>query len=206
MSNRRAAKASLGLRAHSGWAVIVSVGGSGHPAAVLDRRRVELVDAAHPECRQPYHAAQGLPVQNAKSLIEDCGERARQLAREAVGAALAALRRDTLDARSCGLLLGSSRPLPGLQGILASHAMIHAAEGELFRGVLAEAAAHFGLAVVGLREREIEAAAATALRTAAPALGGLLREQGRRLGPPWRRDEKLATLAAWVAMARRAKS
>ena len=30
-----------------------------------------------------------------------------------------------------------------------------------------------------------------------------LAEFGRTLGPPWRQDEKLATLAAWLALAAR---
>ena len=45
---------ALGWRSHSGWAVLVAVGGSAARPVVLDRQRVELVDGSLP--RQPYHA------------------------------------------------------------------------------------------------------------------------------------------------------
>src|SRR5258708_3996478 len=49
--------AALGFRAHSGWAVGVVVTGSRSNLEVLERRRIEIADAAIPGSKQPYHAA-----------------------------------------------------------------------------------------------------------------------------------------------------
>ena len=47
--------ATLGWRAHSGWAVVVAVGGLPADPIILSREHVELLDGSLP--RQPYHAA-----------------------------------------------------------------------------------------------------------------------------------------------------
>ena len=39
--------AALGLRAHSGWAALVAVGGGPASPQVLDRRRIEMADGRH---------------------------------------------------------------------------------------------------------------------------------------------------------------
>jgi hypothetical protein len=100
----------------------------------------------------------------------------------------------------CGLLLASGRALPSLEKILASHALIHTADGELFREALDRASAQCELQVIRLRERELLARAAEALRVRADVLLRRVTELGRPLGSPWSRDEKFAALAAWLAL------
>jgi hypothetical protein len=56
------------------------------------------------------------------------------------------------------------------------------------------------LPVKGVRERELYSQAATTLDRSADQLSSYLSEQGRSLGPPWREDQKYATLAAWLAL------
>ena len=56
----------------------------------------------------------------------------------------------------CAILLASGRALPSLSKILASHALVHTAEGEFFRKVVREACEHCGIPVVGFRERELD--------------------------------------------------
>jgi hypothetical protein len=98
------------------------------------------------------------------------------------------LRQNRHEVVRCGVLLGSGRPLPELAAILASHALIHTAEGELFRDALVWAARECGLPVTGVREKGLNAAALKRL----DALG-------KALGPPWTQDQKYATLAALMA-------
>ena len=100
-----------------------------------------------------------------------------------------------------GILLASGRPLPGLAATLASHALIHTAEGELFREALAQASESAGLTVLGVREREAYERGAAALRLASDKLRLRLSEMGRAVGAPWTQDEKLAALAAWLVLA-----
>jgi hypothetical protein len=193
---------ALGLRAHSGWASLVALAGPPTSPTVVARRRIDLADAAIEGSKQPYHEAEGKKPEEAERIVTRCTESSRRLAREAVGAVVDELRGRDHDVAGCGLLLASGRPLPeDVHAILASHALIHAAEGEMFRDVLVRASEHFSLRVSRVREREVLARAAEVTGLATPELQRRLVEEGRRLGPPWRQDEKLATLAAWVALA-----
>jgi hypothetical protein len=166
------------------------------------RRRLELADPAIAGSKQPYHEAEGRTAKEAERIVGRCMESSRALAREALGAALSTLRAQRHDVAGCGLLLASGRPLPDdLPAILASHALIHAAEGEMFRDVLARASEHFSLPVTGVRERDLLARAAEATGLPPAELPRRVGEMGRSLGPPWRQDEKLAALAAWLVLA-----
>ena len=70
----------------------------------------------------------------------------------------------------------------------------------MYRAVLRSGCESVGVAVVGWRERDIEAAAARRLKLAADALRARVGGLGKPLGPPWTQDEKLATLAAWLVL------
>ena len=54
--------------------------------------------------------------------------------------------------------------------------------------------------MTGARERDLPALCAAALGVSEGALRKRLAELGRELGPPWRQDQKSATLAAWLAL------
>lgn len=193
--------AAIGWRAHSGWAALIAVAGPLRAPVVVERRRVELVDRALPGAAQPFHAARDLPPAEGERFVARCREASLRLARQATAATAEALRRGGYRLTACGLLQSSARPLPELAAVLASHALVHTAEGELFRGVLAAAAADHGLAVLRVKERELRERCTIGLGVGAGDLDRRLAELGRALGPPWRQDEKLATLAAWLALA-----
>ena len=190
----------MGLRAHSGWAVLVTVAGSLRSPAVLDRRRIVLADGVIAGSKQPYHAAEKLPFDRAERFLAQCRESSARLAAESVAQAVDDLARRGYKVAAAGLLLASGRPLPDLVGILASHALIHTAEGELFRNVLALASEHHGLPVFKVKERELAGHGATLLGVSAEELPGRLAAIGKTLGPPWRQDEKYAALAGWLAL------
>ena len=169
---------------------------------VVDRRRIELADASIEGSKQPYHEAEGKKPKEAERIVTRCTESSRRLGREALRAVVDELRGGTHDVVGCGLLLASGRTLPGdVHAILASHALIHAAEGEMYRDVLRRASEHLSLRVTGVREREVLARAAEATGRPPSELQRRVTEMGRALGPPWRQDEKLATLAAWTVLA-----
>jgi hypothetical protein len=195
------ARAALGWRAHSGWASLIAVGGSPDAPAVVARRRIELTDGTIAGAVQPFHAARGLELAAAERLVGRCREATLRLARRALRATAEELRLQGYGIAACGLLQSSARPLPAFAAVLTSHALVHTAEGELFREALAGAAAAQGLAVVRVKERELLGRCAAELRLGEEALKRRLAELGRTLGPPWRQDEKLATLVAWLALA-----
>jgi hypothetical protein len=194
-------KAALGLRAHSGWAALVAVAGTRRSVEVVDRRRIDLADPAVPGPKQPYHEAEGQALPKARRIVKSCAEQARRRALKSLRAVVAELRSQGEEVVGCGLLLASGRPLPALESILASHALIHTADGELFREAIVYASRECDLPVAKVRERELSERAVRDLRIPADQLQRLLAEMGRKLGPPWRQDEKLAATAAWIALA-----
>jgi hypothetical protein len=103
--------------------------------------------------------------------------------------------------KSCGLILASGKPLPKLEKILASHALIHTADGELFREAIVHASARSGLRMSTVKERELLDRAGQAFRMKSVAVLHQVTELGRPLGSPWTQDEKFATIAAWLALA-----
>ncbi len=194
-------RAALGLRAHSGWAALVVVGGPPHSPEVMHRRRIELADPGIPGSKQPYHAAEGLPLEKAEELVRRCADAARLLARRALRAVIDELRESGQEVVGCGLLLASGRPATTLAATLASHALIHTAEGELFRNALTHASEQCGLPVTAVKERELFAHGAAQLGVRIDNLQRQLNELGRPIGPPWRQDQKLAALVGWLALA-----
>jgi hypothetical protein len=183
-------KIALGFRAHSGWAAMVAVGGTVGAPRILDRRRIVIADAELPGSRQPYHAAAGLPLAAAEALVRNAIESSRALALEALAAAVNSLRREGHEVAVCAVLFGAAKPLPPPESILASHALIHTAEGVMFRDVLAWAANRSQFRLECIREKELDA---ESLRK----IGSL----GRLIGPPWTQDQKFATVAALRALA-----
>jgi len=78
---------------------------------------------------------------------------------------------------------------------------MHAAEGELYREVLARARAGCALPVTGVPERDLYDRAAAALQVPVPDLRRRAAELGRACGPPWAQDQKSAAPVAWLALA-----
>jgi hypothetical protein len=177
-------RTALGFRAHSGWAALVAVAGTIDAPQILERGRIIIGNT-----KQPYHAAAELPFPQAEALVQNAIESSRALAAEAISAAIKALHAQGHEVAGCGVVLGSGKPLPALEKILASHALVHAAEGELFRDVLVWAAKQCRLPVTGVREKSLDA------RVLA-RVGSL----GKLIGPPWTQDQKYATVAAFKVL------
>jgi hypothetical protein len=196
-------QAAIGVRAHSGWTAMVAIALEEGSPWVLWRGRPHLVETFTFEFRQPFHTAEKLPIDEARGVIVHAREEATRLAQHAI----ATVQRRAADVghevTNCGLLLASGRPLPSLQRILASHALIHTADGELFREALVAAAKSSGLEVFAIKESEVVASASRELGMKPDAILRRITRLGADLGPPWAQDEKLAALAAWMALMHR---
>jgi hypothetical protein len=190
---------TIGLRAHTGWAVAVALAGPPEAPVVVDRRRLDLT---HPEVpRQAFHVAADLDAGAAEELVARATRTAEDLASEAVRGLTGRLRAAGHELAGAGVGLGSGRRLGPLAQVLASHAAMHAAEGELYREVLVHALQACDLPVTGVPERDLWDRAATVLRLPAAELRPRVAELGRPCGPPWAQDQKLAAVAAWLALA-----
>jgi len=182
-------RTALGFRAHSGWAAVVAAGGTVDAPHVLERRRIVIADPDMPGSRQPYHAATELPLTLATDLVRKAIESSRALALEAIDATWRTLRSRGHEVAGCAVLTGSGKPLPELEKILASHALIHTAEGALFREALLWAARECGLRAACVSEKGLDSEALRRLGTL-----------GKAIGPPWTQDQKYAALAALVTL------
>ncbi len=193
--------AAVGFRVHSGWTALVTVCLEKGAPLVLARERVHLVETFTYEFRQPYHTAEKLLLGQARDFIERVRDEARRLAHRAIHGLQNDLQKQGIALKGCGLVLSSGRPLRDLEKILGSHALIHTADGELFREAIVHSGALCGLRTEGIKERELLERAARDLRVQPAALMRRITELGRPLGSPWSQDEKFATLAAWLALA-----
>lgn len=192
--------AALGFRVHSGWTAMVAVSAVADAPQVLIRERPHLVKAFTYEFRQPYHTAKRKPVAEAHGFITRVQDEASKLACQAIQSAQNHIAQRGYEVARCGLLLAASRPLPDLAHILASHALIHTADGELFRRALLDAGESCGCRVFAVKERELLETACRALRQPQQEIARRLTGLGSALGSPWSQDEKLAALVAWLSL------
>jgi len=193
--------AALGFRAHSGWTVLVALSVQKGVPCVLARQRVHLVETFTYKFRQPYHTAKRMAPDEGRAFIAQVQAKARRLAYRAIRDFQNSLQAQGYRLTCCGLVLASGRPLPRLAQILASHALIHTADGELFRGAILHASDRCDLGSAAVKERELLNEASRVLRLKPDELGRRIADLGREIGPPWSQDEKFASLVAWMALA-----
>lgn len=194
-------RAAIGVRAHSGWGALVAVTNNAGTVEVINRRRVNIIAPGTPRAKQPYHFAENLELAEAEAFIDKCSAASERLALSAIRELVGELRDRHYRLVGSAVLLASGRPLPPLSKILASHALIHAAEGEFFRRMFWKAFEDLDLTVTGVRERDLDECAHTTFGRAATGMQQQISTLGRVLGPPWTQDQKAAALAALLLLA-----
>jgi hypothetical protein len=185
-----------GFAIHTGWAAAVLVAGDARRPVVLDRRRVTLCPDSLP--RQVYHAAQELPPAKAALLVREVHE-AVDRTTGLVLDELAAVAKEHGNLVAVGVT-GLPRDVPVLEKVLASHALLHLAEGELYRGAICDAADARGCTVVPIDAKHGIAETARAVGVAPEPFGRRLAGLRTELGAPWQADHRLATAAALAAL------
>jgi hypothetical protein len=203
---------ALGFRPHTSWTVAVAVGGQLASPRVVERRMVALTDEDQVP-GQVYHAAVGLEPAAAEALVRRAGEIVAKITAHEVARFVTDLRSagHTPVVAGVGTTAGGSKGTGGagrgppgdVAFVLAAHPRMHAAEGELYGEALAEALDDAGVPVTRVHPRELGAFAARRLHRDVSELQRSVTALGVPLGPPWRKDEKEATLLAWAALADR---
>ena len=188
-------KAIIGVSDHGGWAVLVTAAGDG---ALLDRRRVELVDDGLPKI--PHHSeCQRLPIDQAVALVERVrasAERHAKLVLDAVAT--------TLPNRIRGIALRQCPPLPPtIAERIQDYYAQNNADWVMYRQALAAAAEARGWAVHWFDAKKVFTAASEALGT--DNINAHFLQLRKSIGPPWSQDHKLAMAAAIVAARPRQK-
>ncbi len=109
---------------------------------------------------QPYHFAKGQSLSAAERYLAECAAASEQLALKVLRETVEQTERRGKVIARCAILLAAGRNLPALPNILASHPLIHTAEGEFFRQSFRRAGELLGMEVTGIRERDLESAPA----------------------------------------------
>jgi len=198
--------AALGFRVHSGWTALVALCLEGNVPQVLVRQRPKLVQEFTYKFRQPFHTAEKMPMDRAREFVASVESVAIQLAEGAIQTIQVELRKQGHELTCFGLPLASAKPLPSFDKILRSHALVHTADGELFRRTLIHANERCQIAAFMLPERELLTVACKTLKINKAELMNRLTTFGKRIGPPWSQDEKFAAMAAWLALLHRSRT
>jgi hypothetical protein len=198
-------RAAIGVRMHSGWGALVAVSNNAGTVEVIDRRRIVVIPPGTPGAKQPYHSAENLELSEAEKFIAACFAASKRLAVAAVREVLDELRGRHYRVVGSAVILASGRALPPLSKILASHPLLHAAEGEFYREVFSKGCEDLDLSVTGIRERDLDESVRASFDKAATRIGKQISTLGRSLGPPWTLDQKTAALAALLVLANKQK-
>ena len=185
-----------GFAIHTGWAAAVLVGGDARAPVVVDRRRVTLCPDTLP--RQVYHAVQDMPPAKAALLVREVHAAVDELTDDVIGE-LADVAREHGPLVAVGVT-GFPRDVPALDKVLRSHALLHLAEGELYRGAICDAADARGLTVVPIHPKDGISETAHAVGAPVEPFARRLVELRAEVGAPWQADHRLATAAALAAL------
>lgn len=192
----------LGFAPHSGWAAVVAIGGTRVLPLVLARERLELADASLAGAKQPYHAIEALPLEKARERLVKFQASAARLAAAGLRMLVQTARAAGIEPLAAGILDSAGRDGATLEAILASHALIHTADGNHFREALGAACTAQKLPFTRIRQRDLASEAARELKRAPQELTAAVARLGREVGAPWGADQKGAALIAWLLLAR----
>jgi hypothetical protein len=194
-------KAAFGLKAHSGWGVLVAVGLHDGKLHALERRRIELIEEKDANwAKQPYHAAEGLKADAACNLVTRGMAEAQRSAVREMRAALRWSHKLGHEIVACAVLVPDPMSNWTTAEILAVHFRMHKAEGVLFSDALVQGARVCGLNVIAIPEKQLSQHAEQSLTMPMSHLMKTMVTLGKSAGAPWGKDQKNAALAAMIGL------
>jgi hypothetical protein len=190
-------RVAIGLKARTGRAILVAVGGDVRGPQLVERSQMKLLpDGAW----APYHAAEALEPAQARESVRRDIETAHRLAASGIRDAVQRIAHAGHDVCGGAVMVGAGMPAWSTDEILAVHVRMHQAEGELFRDVLVAGVRDCPLALTTLPDKSALEDAARRLGVTRARLDEHLASLGKSAGPPWGKDQKEAAAAALVAL------
>jgi hypothetical protein len=158
---------------------------------------------------EPYHVAadmcpNGKVSAKAAAAVAEGRKRQDRLAANGLADILENLRGEKREPAAAALLInraGWVTDLLSYSVAFADHPPV--AEGLAVRDALRFACKQAGLAVAEVDEKSLPDLASEVLRLSPPAIDTRLKALGAEAGKPWRKEQKLACLAAWLTLARK---
>ena len=188
---------TIGLRAKTGRAVAVVLGGTKAAPVVVSKSEIKLTDPEIPETFQPYHEVMDLPWEQSQQAVRTFTRPIEAVARKTLAKMVKELQAEGLTVKGAGIVGSKDRDLTRIGNY---HIRAHAAEGILFRSVLELAAKAGAVKSRSFSDRELDNIAASELGIEITVLKRRLNELGKELPAPWRTDEKHAATAAWLML------
>lgn len=207
-------RVGLGLRAlkGGGWAVAMRLDG-GEPNILLsafiptaaegDRLALEPYGVAYGMARGP----DGKASAEAAAVVAEGLRRQGDLAARGLGAIVGALRGEGYGPIAAALLVNRAGWITdALEYSLGWPEHVPVAEGLAVRDALRTACSRNGLDVAELDEKSLQDVATATLGLSGEALDARLKELGASAGKPWRKEQKLTCLAAWIVAVERSRA
>ena len=133
---------SIGLRAKTGRAIAVVLGGSIEEPVVLLKTEIKLVDPKVPATAQPYHEVMDLPWEESQRAVRKYAAAIERTAQKALARLIEEQRSNGREIVGVAIVGAPDRDLARIGN---PHIRAHAAEGVLFRRVLDLASQSNGL-------------------------------------------------------------
>jgi len=200
----RRAPCVVSVAEHTGWAHLVCIAAPGLVPAVIERRRVTLIDPGVP--RQPYeHDSTAMREDDANALIA-------QVRRSIAARTSEALTRVVTElGRSYALVALAIRKPPfarlpeTVAAVRTSYRLQCAADGMLYQLAICRTARQLGLDVLMCRRGEEISWAAEELGVTTGEVEAFVDRAGRPAGPPWTLEHRRAYAAGIAVLAARTR-
>jgi len=198
-------RAAIGVSAHMGWAATAVVTVEAGRLRVIRTGRIETARPDDRAAREPYHVAggiRGLARVPRPPDPESALERGLNAQRRATARSIARLV-DELESRGyrlarAGILTGRGRPAASFAKATGSHTQIHIQEGLAVRESIRAALDAQRVEVRLIDHKSLDRIAETELDDANSQLQTAQPDDGGA----WRKEEKQAATAAWLALKR----
>ena len=189
---------------HTGWAHLVCVAARGRVPAVIERRRVTLIDPGLPT--QPYeHDTMAMREDEAEELVA-------RIQKSVSVCTIRALERLVGELAATAAVVALTIREPPFPSIPKSVAAVHAsyqlrcsADGMMYQQAICRAAHRLKLAVHLCKRGEEAALAAEQLAVTADEVAAFVAGPGRPTGPPWTEEHRRAFAAGIAALAAHAR-
>jgi hypothetical protein len=201
-------RGALGIRAIRGGGVVVAVAFDRNTPRVAASSFIATADQGDRLAREPYHVAvemkrraDGKPSAEATAAVAEGRKRQDQLAAKNLKELIEALRRGGFEPTTAALLVNRA----GWVTDLLSYSLAFADHPPVAEGLAVRDAFRFAIKRVKLALAEVDEKSlpdlAAALRLGSASVDAQLKVLGAQAGKPWRKEQKLACLAAWVTLA-----
>jgi hypothetical protein len=196
---------ALGFRAVRGGCAVVAVAVEDGTPRVVASSFLATATRDDRLALEPYRVAAamrhvtGAERADAMSAVAEGRKRQDRLATDGLAALVGALRDAACEPVVAALLVnraGWITDLLAYSWAAPEHPAV--ADGLAVREAVRCALGRVGMRFEELDEKSLPARASEALRMSPPDLDAQLKALGASVGPPWRKEQKLACLAAWV--------